>query len=181
MRRAAAALCCLILLAACGDDEPVSATTGVASSPPTTTATTVLETSVVPLGVPPCELVGAEEVASAIGMPVVAGLEEPPLSCRFDLTEVPGVHVAVIIEDGAGRLGGAAAIFDGYRDLLADGEADEIPGLGSSAVYAPGFRGLAVDAGDGRFFAVAIGGSYQALDEPGEALVLIAEAVLAGL
>jgi hypothetical protein len=87
----------------------------------------------------------------------------------------------VITEDGEGRMSGAAALFDGYRTLVAEGAAEDVPGLGIAAVYSPGFRGLAVDAGGGRYFAVVVGGGYQALEEPKAELVAVAEAALAGL
>jgi hypothetical protein len=126
-------------------------------------------------------LVTAEEVAAASGFAVEAGREEPPLGCRFDLSDVSGVHVAVILDDGRGRMGGAAAIYAGYRELVAEGGAEEVPGLGVSALYSPSYRGLAVDAGGGRYLAFAVGGGYQALEEPKAALVDIASAALARL
>jgi hypothetical protein len=187
MRRAVGVLWCVAALAGCGgDDTGISTST---TSPPQTTTeatsslpgTTEAGPTVVPIEVAPCDLVTADEVAAAVGLPVEAGSDEPPISCRFDLVDGDGVHVAVIIEDGQGRLGGAAAIFDGYRDLVAGGEAEEVPGLGDAALYAPGFRGLAVDAGAGRFVVFAVGGGYQALQEPEDALIRIAEAALSRL
>ncbi len=179
MRRLVSLLCCLVVVTSCGDDATDS--TGATQPSTTAAATSLTSAGVVPLDRDPCDLVTVDEVAAAVGAGVAPGRADPPLGCLFQLQDVPQVHIAVIIEDGAGRLGGAAAILDGYRALVADGDAEDVPGLGSAAVYAPGFRGLAVDAGGGRYFAVAVGGGYQALEEPREALVAVARAVLARL
>lgn len=177
MKIALAVACCVVVLAACSADDPAPSTTAAAQPASTTEA----EPEIVAITAAPCSLADAAGVADATGLAIEPGRDDGPITCRFDLTETPGVHVAVIIEDGERRLGGAAAIFDGYLALVPEGGAEEIPGLGAAALYAPGFRGLAVDADGGRFFAVAIGGGYQALAEPREALIAVARDVLSGL
>ena len=179
MKRLVSLVCCLVVVNACGDDT--TGTTGTAAPSTTAAVTSAPADGVVPLDRDPCDLVTADEVAAAVGAGVAPGRADPPLGCVFDLQDVPQVHIAVIIEDGAGRLGGAASIFEGYRALVADGDAEDVPAIGIAAVYAPGFRGLAVDAGGGRYFAVAVGGGYQALEQPKEALIALARAVMAGL
>ena len=65
--------------------------------------------------------------------------------------------------------------------MVAEGSAELVPDLGAAAVYAPGFRGLAVDAGDGRFIALGVNGGYTELAEPLESLVELVAAALGRL
>jgi hypothetical protein len=179
MRRFAAAFCCLVVLsAACGSD-----TTTAGDMPPTSTtagSTTVTTIGVVPIEVPPCDLLTPEEVAAATGLEVEAMVEEPPITCVFDLGAAAGVDVFVSIEDGQGRLAGPAAVFEAYA--TSDGaEAEAVAGLGEGAFYEPGYRGLAVDAGGGRFVGLGVNGGFQELTDPRDALVELAALVLGRL
>ncbi len=73
-------------------------------------------------------------------------------------------------------------LFTNYMDLADDGTAELVADLGVAAVYSPSFRGLAVDAGDGRFVAVGLNGGYpEELAEPRDALVALASAAIARL
>ena len=120
----------------------------------------------------------AEEVSTATGLDVVEVLDDPPLSCIFDLGPDAGVDVFVSVDDGQGRMAGPAAVLEAYAPLLDGGEAEVIAGLGENAIYAPGFRGLAVDAGDGVFIAVGINGGFRELQEPREPLIELMSAAL---
>lgn len=176
-------LCGGLLLAACGDDAAVT-TSAVATATPTTVVTTIPEPTtaeVVALEIPPCDLLTADEVAAATGLTVIEVTEEPPITCIFDFGSEAGVDLFVTVEDAQGRLGGPAAVFEGYAALVGDGEAEAIAGLGEAAYYASGFRGLAVDAGGGRFIGLGINGGYQQLGDPGDALVALAALALGRL
>jgi len=84
----------------------------------------------------------------------------------------------VNVDDGEGRFGAPAALFDGY---MAEEGAEIIPDLGVAAVYVQGFRGLAVDAGGGRYIALGVNGGYGELAEPRDVLVELATAALGRL
>jgi len=179
------ALCsALTTMTACSDGATVTTSSvGPVSSPTTTVSMAPASTpgAVVGIEVPPCGLISAVEVAAATGLDVEEVIEESPTTCVFDLGVEAGVDVFITVDDGRGSLTGPAALFEGYADLIEAGEAEAIDGLGADAVYAPGFRGIAVDAGGGRFIGLGINGSYQQLQDPRRALVSLAAAALARL
>ncbi|MCJ7725836.1 MAG: DUF3558 domain-containing protein [Acidimicrobiia bacterium] len=165
-----------LLLAACGADSG-GTTTAV---PAVATTVAIPDPGITPIEIAPCELLTAEEVADATGYPVTGVRDEPPISCVFDLDTGGNVFVFVSIEDGMGRFSGAANLFEQYTLLIGDGETEAVDDLGEGAVCCP-FRTMAVDAGGGRFVAVGVSGSFDALAEPLEALNTLAEAILARL
>ena len=87
-----------------------------------------------------------------------------------------GVVVVALLGCGGSESGEAD-----YSSRLGDEHTAAIDGLADGAVYDSGFRGLAVDAGDGRYFVVAVGGGFGALDQPRDPLVELAHAVLGRL
>jgi len=187
MFRAMAVVIVLLMVSAgCGGGgtaESTGAAETVASTSPASTAPAATEPEgddVVPITTPPCDLLTAEEVEAATGLPVEEVSDEPPIACDFDLGAEAGVHIQVIIEDGAGRLGGAANLLREYLLLVDQGEAELVDGVGEQAVCCP-FRTIAVDAGGGRFFAVGVGGGYAELAEPLEVLISLARSVLGRL
>jgi hypothetical protein len=184
MRRTVTALCgALLLVAGCGDGGGTVESTGPTDSIAATTVaatTAATGTEVVPVDAAPCDLLTADEVAAATGLAVEEMRDEPPIGCAFDLGPEAGVYIAVIIEDGQGRLGGAANLFREYLLLVDDGEAEMVAEVGEQAVCCP-FRTIAVDAGGGRFFAVSVGGGYTELAEPLEVLVSLARSALGRL
>jgi len=181
-----------ILVTACGADGDVALTTEVivttTGADVTTSAveSTVAATDasapdgIVPIEVAPCDLLTADEVAVATGFPVVEMRDDPPLNCVFILETDGNIFVFVGIEDGMGRFAGAANLFAEYTLLIGDGRTEAFAGIGEGAVCCP-FRTMAVDAGDGRFIAVGVAGTYDELAEPLEALESLAEAALARL
>lgn len=173
-----------LLLAACGDDSAVPTTEAVtpsstATSAPATTAGTTATTGI-PTGVAPCALLTADEVAVATGYPVTGVRDDPPLNCIYDLDTGFNVFIFVGIEDGMGRFAGAANLYEEYTLLIGDDETEAYPDIGGGAVCCP-FRTMAIDAGDGRFVAVGVAGTYDALAEPLGVLSTLAEAILARL
>lgn len=179
--RSVGALCCtLVMLAACGDGAATSTGSPVDTVSPSTTgvSTTPATTGIVAVEVPPCDLLTPDEVFSATGLDVEEVREDPPITCIFDPGAEAGVQVFVTVDDGQGRPGGPAAVFEAYTALIEDGEAEAIADLGEGAVYAPGFRGLAVDAGGGRFIGLGINGGYQQLQDPRDVLIRLAAAAL---
>lgn len=176
----------MVVLAGCGGggtavtDTAPESTAASSTAASETTTTTVEAGGIVPLEVPPCDLLTAEEVEAATGLLVEEVRDEPPISCVFDLASEAGEYIEVIIEDGQGRFGGAANLLSEYLLLVEDGEAEVVGDVGEQAVCCP-FRAIAVDAGGGRFFAVAVGGGYGALAEPLEVLVTLAGSVLGRL
>ena len=172
---------------ACSSDEDQTLETVLvpAESDPVVAETTPSATAegpeVVAVDAAPCDLLTAAEVEAATGFTVVEVVDEPPLVCIFDLGDDVGVDVFVVTEDGEGRLGGAAAVFAGYADLAAEGSAEPVDGLGEEAYYSQGFRGLAVNAGEGRFVGVGINGGFSALAEPRDVLVELAQVMLGRL
>lgn len=178
MRRMFVPVICALLLAACGGDGDDGA--GASTTPPTPAASSTTSGAVVPFGVEPCDLLTPGEVADATGSAVVAVAEDPPVSCVYDLDGITA-DLFVAVDDAQGRMAGAAFLFAGYRDGVEAGEAEVIDGLGSAAVFSPGFRTLAVDAGGGRFFAVGVSGGYDGLDDPRPVLTDLAATVLGRL
>ena len=164
----------VFLLVACGG--------GTASDPPSTTTTTVATGSdIVPVKASPCSLVTVDEVTTAAGLTVAESRDELPISCVFDFGDDVGVSIFINVEDGDGRLAAPAAVLGNYKTMVAEGTAETIPNLGVTAVYAPGFRGLAVDAGSGRYIALGVNGGYGELAEPRDVLIELAEAALGRL
>ncbi|MBM3696126.1 MAG: DUF3558 domain-containing protein [Actinobacteria bacterium] len=185
MRRTAWLGCILLALAACGEE-----TTGTPSSAATSTTAPAEETTTLPATTlpattttaapppDPCDLLSPEEVASATGLEVAEVQPDPPLYCIFDFGPDAGVSLFVAVDDGQGRLAGPEAVFAAYLELLDEGEAEEIDGLGEAALYAPDFRGLAVDAGGGRLIALGVNGGRRSLADPRDALVKLAATAL---
>ncbi len=170
----------MLLLTACGG-ETASETSAVADVSPTTSSTGTAEQEIVPAGVSPCDLVSADEVAAAAGLTVTESGAESPISCVFDFGEEAAVAIFVNVDDGAGRLGAPASVFESYMAMVAEGSAEPIPDLGAAAVYVQGFRGLAVDVGDGRFIGFGVNGGYGELAEPRDVLIELAIAALGRL
>jgi len=181
MMRSVGVLCCtLVILAGCGDDAVSSPDSSAhdASTSTTVVSITPPTTGVVAVDVPPCDLLTAEEVSSVSGLDVEEVGEVSPIACVFNFGTEAGVQVVVTVDDGEGRLAGPAAVFEAYAALVEDGEAEAVAGLGEGAVYAPGYRGLAVDAGGGRFIGLAVSGGFQHLRDPRDLLVQLATAAL---
>lgn len=156
-------------LAACGGDDTTATTTASTEAPTTTTAANAAG-DVVPIDAAPCDLLTADDVSGATGLEAAAGREDGPVTCMYDVGTDTGVSVFVSIEDGQGRFSGAASLYSAYVD-----EGDEVvTGVGESAVYAQGFRTIAVDAGGGKFIAVGVNGGYSELAEPRDVLVELA-------
>ena len=188
----------VLLLAACGGETAPDTTIGTdapdttigtdapdttigTDAPATTTTSSAAEAEVVPVEASPCSLVTVDEVAAATGLTVVESRDEPPISCVFDFGEEVGVAIFVSVDDGEGRSAAPAALFDGYMARVAEGSAETVPDLGVAAVYAQGFRGLAVDAGGGRFIGFGVNGGYGELAEPRDVLIELAAAALGRL
>lgn len=180
MRRVGTLFGAVLLLAACGG-ESVSDTSVGTDAAAVTTTSAATEAEVVPVEAPPCSLLTADEVAAATGLTVAETRDEPPISCVFDFGEEVGVAIFVNVEDGEGRFAAPASMFDNYMGMVADGSAEIVPDLGVAAVYAQQFRGLAVDAGGGRFIALGVNGGYGELAEPRDVLIELAAAALARL
>lgn len=179
MGRALGLACCvaMVLVGCGGDDAPASGTT--AGTTPTAIGTpTAGADAVVAMKVAPCTLITAAEVEAATGIRVQETRDTPPVSCVFDLGKEAGVAVFVAIEDGQGRMVGAHAVFKAMKDAVATGDAEPVAGLGQAAFYAPRVRGVAVDAGQGRFITVGVNGGFNSLQDPRKALIALAEAAL---
>ena len=174
MLRSASAMCLLlVMLAACGD----SATTSTDSSGDAVQPTSLETTAAAAGEVAACALLSAAEVAAATGLDVVEVVEESPTFCVFDLGAEAGVDVFLTMGRKGGS-GSAALAFEEYTKLIETGRAEAIAGLGEGAVYAAGFRGLALDAGGGRLVLLGINGGYRHLQDPRDALIELATAAL---
>jgi hypothetical protein len=177
----------VVLVTACGSESAVPETMVGTDAPASTTAaattstTAAAEPDVVPVEVSPCSLVNEGEVATAAGLTVVEFEDATPISCVFDFGEETGVAIFVNVDDGEGRFGAPASLFDDYMAMVADGSAEIVSDLGVAAVYVQGFRGLAVDAGDGRFIGLGVNGGYGELSEPRDVLIEIAGRALGRL
>jgi hypothetical protein len=172
----------VVMVAACGDSTPAgSSLDTAATSAPEAPTTTAAASGVVAVGVAPCDLLTADEVAAATGLEVESLVEDGAITCVFDLGAEAGVDVFITADDGQGRMGGPAAVFENYMALVPEGEAETVAGLGERAVYAAGFRGLAVDAGGGRYIGLGVNGGFQQLAEPRDVLITLAMAALARL
>lgn len=163
-----------LLLAACGGGASPATVAGTDAPAATTSVTVAAEQDVVPVEVPPCDLLTADEVSAAAQLTVAETRDEPPISCVFDFGKEIGVAIFINVDDGEGRSRAPAAVFDGYMAMVADGSAEIVPDLGAAAVYAQEFRGLAVDAGGGRFIALGVNGGYGELAEPRDVLIELA-------
>lgn len=180
MRRLGVLCSAMLLFAACGG-ETAPETTAEANAAPTTSTTATVEQEAVSVGVSPCDLVSADEVAAAAGLTVVESGIASPISCVFDFSEETAVAIFVNVDDGEGRFGAPASVFENYMAMVAEGSAELVPDLGAAAVYVQGFRGLAVDAGDGRFIGFGVNGGYGDLAEPRDVLIELAVAALGRL
>lgn len=165
----------LPLVLACG------AATSPASDPVATVGPTAESTAgpaevaeVIPVDVAACDLITASEVAAATGLAVQDVVDDPPVGCIFDLGEDAGVDIFVTIEDGQGRLRGAANLFESYTAMVADGEAALVADVGEQAVCCA-FRTIAVHAGGGKYIAIGVNGGYAQLAEPLDALTALAQ------
>ena len=172
---------CLVLITSFGGGGAETATSDPATSEsPTTAAAAEVDAaspSVVPVDVPPCDLLTADEVATATGLPAEQGQADGPIGCMFDLGDDAGVSIFVVVDDGQGRMSGPATLFEEYTDL---GE-QSIPDLGEAAVYSQTYRSIAVDAGTGRFIGIGVHGGYAELAEPREILIELADLALGRL
>ena len=174
----------LLFISACSDSSDTSiSTTTISTDSPTAvsvdTSPNSAPTSTVAIdGTEPCDLLTATEVEAATGLTVLEVREEPPIYCVFDFDADPGVAVFVSIDDGQARAAAPANVFESYAEMMDNGEAEAITGLGAGAVYAPSYRALAVDVGDGVFIAVGINGGYTELAEPRDALIVLAQAAV---
>lgn len=197
MRRFVVICGLLVLAGGCGGDDATSDPPSTSDPPETSDppAETVVDTepapaasndsdndsdTVVAIELAACELVTSDDVAAATGMTIVTAGADPalgPNGCVFDVGLSADVFVS--IDDGQGRMTSPASMFGFYMEDISDGAAELVPELEQPAVYSPGFRGLAVDAGDGRFFAVGLSGAYpDELAEPREILMALAAAAL---
>ena len=145
---------------------------------PDAVATIADQPDVVPIEIAPCDVVTTEEVEAATSLVVESVSEESSGACLFDFGADVGVAVFVTLDDGTGSSMGPANVFAGYADRVSEGAAEQIADVGADAVYSSSFRGLAVDVGDGRFFAVGVNGGYSELSDPRDSLIAIAVSVL---
>jgi hypothetical protein len=167
-----------VVSASCGGQasQETPATTG---GPAATTSTTVAaEPDVVPVAVEPCDLVEIDEVTAAADLTVDEARNDSPISCTYDFGEEVGVAIFLNIDDGEGRFGAPASLFENYMAMVPDGSAEVISDLGAAAVYVQSFRGLAVDAGGGRFIGLGVNGGYGELAEPRDVLIELAAIAL---
>ena len=123
-----------------------------------------------------CDLVTVDEIEAITGFAVELVTDEPPITCRFDLVADSDLYIVTSIDDGQGRLGGPAAVFVRDQDEGSESPFEPVDGVGERALYAG--RGLSVDAGDGRYFFIGVGGQYLELAEPRDQMITLAEAAL---
>jgi hypothetical protein len=133
----------------------------------------------VAIDVSPCDLVTTDEVEAITGFAVEVVTDEPPMGCRFDLVADSDLYILITVDDGQGRLGGPAAVFLRDQDEGSESPFEPIENVGERALYAG--RGLSVDAGDGRYFFIGVGGQYLELAEPLDQVIALAELGLARL
>ncbi len=183
----------MISAVSCGDSGsgsrsrgiPSSTATTVTTAPPqggpTTAPTEAAEGGVTAVEGSPCDLLTTDEVSSATGFTVVSATESPPASCIYDLGDEAGVDIFVDVERGEGGVFAPSALLDAYQELVPAGDAEMVPGLGSRAVYAAGYRAIAVGDSEGHFIVIGVNGGYQALSEPADSLVQMARQALGRL
>ena len=196
--RAVGVVVLVALLGACGGDDGAPPTDAVTTAVPgaedggvdddaavddagVDEATDDSTPVVVPVDVDPCTLLTPDEVEAVTGLAVVAVTEETAIGCVFDLGPEAGVDVVVVVDDGEGRFIAPSFLFTEYLALVPAGEAEVISGVGERAVYSASFRGLAVDAGGGRYLAVAANGGYAELSEPRDEFIELARLAVARL
>jgi len=97
------------------------------------------------------------------------------------LGDEAGVAIFVTVDDGEGRLTGAANIFADYGARAPSGGSEQIPDIGTDAYYDSAFRAIAVDGGDGNVFVIGVNGGYGELAEPRPEMVALALVALARL
>ena len=125
----------------------------------------------------PCDLVTTAEIETVTGFAVEQVTDTPPIDCRFDLVADSDLYIVAASDDAEGRLGGPAAIFLRHEDEGSESPFEPVAQVGERALYAG--RGLAVDAGGGRYFFVGVGGQYLELADPRDQLITLAQAALA--
>ena len=131
----------------------------------------------VAIDLPPCDLVTTAEIETVTGFAVEQVTDTPPIDCRFDLVADSDLYIVTAIDDAEGRLGGPAAIFLRHEDEGSESPFEPVEQVGERALYAG--RGLAVDAGGGRYFFIGVGGQYLELADPRDQLTTLAQAALA--
>ena len=131
----------------------------------------------VAIDLPPCDLVTTAEIETVTGFAVEQVTDTPPIDCRFDLVADSDLYIVTAIDDAEGRLGGPAAIFLRHEDEGSESPFEPVEQVGERALYAG--RGLAVDAGGGRYFFIGVGGQYLELADPRDQLITLAQAALA--
>ena len=131
----------------------------------------------VAIDLPPCDLVTTAEIETVSGFAVEQVTDTPPIDCRFDLVADSDLYIVTAIDDAEGRLGGPAAIFLRHEDEGSESPFEPVEQVGERALYAG--RGLAVDAGGGRYFFIGVGGQYLELADPRDQLITLAQAALA--
>ena len=180
MKSAVWILACLgVVAASCGGQASQETTVTTGAPAATTTSTTVAaEPDVVPVAVEPCDLVEIDEVTAAADLTVDEARKESPISCTYDFGEEVGVAIFLNVDDGEGRFGAPASLFENYMAMVPDGSAEVISDLGEAAVFVQSFRGLAVDAGGGRFIGLGVNGGYGELAEPRDVLIELAAIAL---
>jgi ABC-type transport system substrate-binding protein len=166
----------VLTIAACGGQasEQTTTTTATPATSTTTSTTVAAGAEVTPITVDPCTLVTTEEVTAATGLAVTEVKNESPTTCIFDFGQEAGVAIFLSVDDGEGGFTAPSSLFENYTALVADGGAETIADLGAAAVFAQSYRGLAVDAGGGRFFALGVNGGYGQLAEPRDAFIGLA-------
>ncbi|MDX2344252.1 MAG: hypothetical protein QNL12_11230 [Acidimicrobiia bacterium] len=170
-----------LVTASCGGQTSPEAPVATGASTATTSTTVAAESNVVPTAVAPCDLVEIDEVSAVAELTVDEARNESPISCVFDFGEDAGVGIFLNVDDGEGRFGAPASLFENYMAMVPEGSAEVIPNLGAAAVYVQGFRGLAVDAGGGQFIGLGVNGGYGELAEPREVLIELAAIALGRL
>jgi hypothetical protein len=153
-RRPRLAALLVVAAAACGSDDDPSTTAAASTTQPSTTqsepasssTTTVVRAtttpSTAPAGAPP---LGTRTYdACAFGLPAefeailpqAASVAERPSSCRWTASDDPGRWVTVtVIESSESQTANRAR----YSELVAAGDAENVPGIGESAVYEEDF------------------------------------------
>lgn len=125
----------------------------------------------------PCDLVTTAEIENVTGFAVDQVSDTPPIDCRFDLVADSDLYILTTVDDAEGRLGGPAAVFLRHEDEGDESPFEPVEDVGERALYAG--RGLSVDAGDGRYFFIGVGGQYLELAEPRDQLIALAQSALA--
>jgi len=177
MKRVVSLLVGMVLtFGACGGQASEQTST-TAEAPTTSTTTTTAAgagADVIPITVDPCTLLTTEEIATATGLTVTEVRNESPTTCIFDFGQEAGVAIFLSVDTGEGGFTAPSSLFENYMALVPDESAEAISDVGVAAVFAQSFRGLAVDAGGGRFFALGVNGGYGELAEPRDVFIDLA-------